>query len=209
MANLRTSINSYAFACGVFGIVILNRLASYLSPLQLYFSFSSFIVDKGSFKFGSLLVALAIPGIVGFLLFYLPYRWLSVTDTRSGNYRAIYRYLTRQAELTARTVGFFASLFLAWPFIVYWDLLARPDIRDFRVAFLCAYFLFFVAYSYFSGLGINIARLSIKRTLPTATAKKLGMDDQASWFETVRTSFMGVLASGIATYLASTLGAPG
>jgi hypothetical protein len=208
MPKLRTSINPYAFSFGIFGIITLNKLSSYLSPLQLYFSFSSFIVDKGSFQFGSLLIALSIPCIVGFLLFYLPYRWMPIAKPNSEAYRSIYRYLTRQADLTARTVGFFSSLLLAWPFITYWDILARPDIRDLRIAFLFAYFLFFVAYAYFSGFGVSIALLSLREKMPLSTIKVLGIGGRFGWSETLRTSFMGTLASGIATYLAATLGTP-
>jgi hypothetical protein len=108
-----------------------------------------------------------------------------------------------------KAAGFFTALFLAWPFIIYWDILARPDIRELRGVFLCAYFLYFVSYAYFCGLGVTIAVISVRQKLPTKLTAKLGLEGRSGWYEAIRTSFMGTLASGIATYLATSLGSPG
>jgi hypothetical protein len=73
-------------------------------------------------------------------------RW---TRGSTISYRTIYRYLALQANLTARAVGFFSSLLLAWPFIVYWDVLMQPVLQHLQFQFLCVYFLYFILYPTF------------------------------------------------------------
>ena len=206
MASSRININPYAFAGGVFGAVVLTKVASYLTPYKLYFSFSSFLYSHSSiFRWEALILKLVIPCIVGFLLFYLPFQWMRWTRGSTISYRTIYRYLALQASLTARAVGFFSSLLLAWPFIVYWDVLMQPVLQHLQFQFLCVYFLYFISYSYFAGLGVNLARLTVREQLPQpATRDLMG---RLAWLETVRTSFMGIVTSAIATYFASILGA--
>jgi hypothetical protein len=202
----RTSINPYAFAGGVFGVVFLTKVASYLTPYKLYFSFSSFLYSHRSlFRSEALALKLLIPCLVGFLMFSLPFQWMGLTRGSQINYRAIYRYLVSQASLTARAVGFFSALLLAWPFIVYWDILMEPVLQHLQFPFLCVYFLYFVSYSYFAGLGVNLARLVFRERLPQKTTRDLGQ--RLAWLEAVRTSLMGILTSAIATYFASMLGA--
>lgn len=202
----RTSINPYAFASGVFGVVVLTKVASYLTPYKLYFSFSSFLYSYRSiFRWEALTLKLLIPCIVGFLLFYLPFQWMKLTKGSTISYRTIYRYLALQANLTARAVGFFSSLLLAWPFIVYWDVLMEPVLQHLQFPFLCVYFLYFISYSYFAGLGVNLAHLTLREQLPEPRTRDLG--GRLAWLETVRTSFMGIVTSAIATYFASILGA--
>jgi hypothetical protein len=206
MALRRLSINPYAFAGGLFGTVVLTKVASYLTPYKLYFSFSSFLYSHRSiFRWEALMLKLLIPCIIGFLLFYLPFQWMRFTRGSTINYRAIYRYLALQASLTARAVGFFSSLLLAWPFIVYWDILMQPGLQHLQLQFLCVYFLYFISYAYFAGFGVHLARLFVREQLPQPATRDLV--GRLAWVETVRTSFMGMLTSAIATYFASILGA--
>jgi hypothetical protein len=203
---MRRSVNPYAFGGGVFGIILLTKAASYLTPYKLYFSFSSFLYSHRSvFRWEALILKLMVPVAVGFLLFYLPFQWMKLTKGSSVNYRAIYRYLMLQADLTAQGVGFFSALLLAWPFIVYWDVLMHPSLQSMEFPFLCVYFLYFISFAYFAGLGANLGRLAVHRELPAAATRQL--PGKLSWVEAVRTSFMGIITSAIATYLASALGA--
>jgi hypothetical protein len=48
MVSSRISINPYAFAGGMFGAIVLTKVASYLTPYKLYFSFSSFLYSHNS-----------------------------------------------------------------------------------------------------------------------------------------------------------------
>ncbi len=68
------SINPLAFLLGTFAIILLTRLASYLTPYKLYFSFSSFFFDdaRSEVSWEALGVKLATPCVVGFLLFLVP-----------------------------------------------------------------------------------------------------------------------------------------
>lgn len=206
MAFIRKSINPYAFTGGVFGIVLLTKVASYLTPYKLYFSFSSFLYDHRSiFRLEALTLKLLIPCVVGFLLYYLPFQWMRLTGGATINYRTVYRYLALQADLTARVAGFFSSLLLAWPFIVYWDVLMQPNLQHLQFPFLCVYFVYFISFSYFAGLGVHLARLGVRSHLPKSTTSDL--EGRLAWLQTVRVSFMGIVTSAIATYFASILGA--
>jgi len=202
-----TSINLYGFAFGVFGIVALSKVASYLTPYKLYFSFSSFMYDdRASFKWEGLGIKLLVPCAIGFFLFYLPFRWMIWTRGSSVNYRLISRYLLKQARLTALASGFFAALLMAWPFIAYWDILQRPDLVSYRLPFLCVYFLYFVSYAYFAGLGVALAQTLLSKQLPLSVVAD--STQRVAWLETVRVSTLGIATSAIATFLASMLALP-
>jgi hypothetical protein len=204
-ARPRSSVNVFALGGGILAVVALTRLASYLTPYKLYFSFSSFLYsDRSLFRGEALAIKLMIPVVTGFLLFYLPFQWMVATRGSRVSYVALYRYLSRDSELSARTVGFLSALLLAWPFIVFWDVLMQPNMQDLRLAFVFVYFLYFVSYSYFAGLGVSLARLALRRRLPDKVSQNAA--GKLAWVDAVRTSFLGLVTSGIATYLAATLG---
>ena len=199
-----TAVNIYGLTLGIFATLLLTKLASYLTPYKLYFSFTSMLYDdRAAFKWEALIIKLAIPCIVGFALFYLPHRWMVWTRDGSRSYRRIFRYLAREARLTAMTVGFFAALLSTWPFIVYWDVLQRPDLIDRRLPFLFVYLLYFIAYAYFTGFGVSLAQLVLREHL--TRNMNASIPQRVAWFEAIRTSFFGLVTSAIATYLASGL----
>jgi len=92
---------------------------------------------------------------------------------------------------------------MAWPFIVYWDILQRPDLLSLRFPFLCVYLLYFVSYAYFAGFGVSLARFLLRKKLPASLVADAG--DRVAWAEAIRTSLIGIVTSGIATYLAASL----
>jgi hypothetical protein len=199
-----SAINIYALTLGIFATLLLTKLASYLTPYKLYFSFTSMLYDdRASFRWEALIIKLTIPCIVGFCLFYLPHRWMVWTRDGSSSFRRIFRYLAREARLTAMAVGFYAALLSAWPFIVYWDVLQRPDLIERRLPFLFVYLLYFIAYSYFTGFGVSLAQLVLRDHL--TRNMNASLPQRVAWFEAIRTSFVGLVTSGIATYLASGL----
>jgi hypothetical protein len=199
-----SSVNVYGLVIGIFAIVLLSKVASFLTPYKLYFSFSAFLFDERAiFKWEALAIKLLLPCLIGFCLFYLPYRWMIWTRGSSVNYRRIFRYLSKEAHLTATVVGFFSALLMAWPFIVYWDILQRPDMLSLRFPFLCVYLLYFVSYAYFAGFGVSLARFALRKKLPQALVADSA--DRVAWAEAVRTSLLGIITSGIATYMASAL----
>ena len=208
MLGARRSINQYAFAVSMLATVLLTKLASYLTPYKLYFSFSSFLFSTRSlFRWEALAIKLLLPCAVGFLAFYVPCRWMMISGGGRSGYWSIYRYLAQQSETTARAAGFFSALLLAWPYIIYWDVLMDPTLQHLQFPFMCVYLLYFASYAYFAGLGIEIARLTLRARLPAAAT--LNTNGRLAWVEAVRTSFMGVITSAIATYFASRLGAGG
>ncbi len=203
--RMQTSVNAYSFACGVAAIVFLTKAASFLTPYKLYFTFSSFLYgDTSVFRWESLATKLAIPCFVGFCQYFLPFHWMLMTDGSKVSYRVLYRYLSRQATLTARLTGFFGALLMAWPIIVYWDIVVVPDRIGLKLPFLFVYGLYFIAYAYFADLGIELARLTLRSRLPLA--ETVGTTGRLRGLESIRKSLMGVITSGVATYLASRLG---
>lgn len=200
---VRGSINPYAFTLGVAAVFLLTRAASYLTPFKLYFSFQSFLfASDDRLKWTSLGIKLAIPAVVGFCLFYLPFRWINLTDDRGAN-RAAARYVAFQAELSAKAAAFFGALLMAWPFIVYWDLMVPPNLNQHRVAFYFIYLLYLISYAYFASFGILVAKWFSGQSL--SAFQKFEIEKTVSLVEGVRTSAMGVLTSAFATYLSSNL----
>jgi hypothetical protein len=205
LRRTRQSINPYGFSVAVAAIVVLTKVASYLTPYKLYFTFSSFLFSESPiFRWEALALKLAIPAVVGFSLYFFPFHWLLMISGSRINYRVLYRYLARQTDLTAKAAGFFSALLMAWPFIVYWDIMMRPDKLNLKLPFLLVYFLYILSYSYFAGLGVALAKLLLKARLPRAATT--GISARVSWLESVRTSALGVITSAIAPYFASTLG---
>ena len=204
-AASRESVSPRAFAIGVFLTVVLTKAVSYLTPYKLYFSFSSFLYSERSlFRWEALAIKLLIPAIVGFVLYYVPFQWMRATGGGKAGYRSVYRYLALQADPTARTVGFFSALLLAWPFVVYWDVLMAPTMLHLRVAFLCIYLLYFVSYAYFASLGVYLAQFAVRQYLPVQVRREaIG---RLGWLNAIRTSTLGIVTSAIATYLAAHLG---
>jgi len=201
------SINPYGFAFGVAGIVLLTKAASFLTPYKLYFTFSSFLYgDTNVFRWESLVIKLVIPVLIGFLLYYLPFHWMRITRGSNVSHRTLYRYLSRQSQLTAKMTGFFGALLMAWPIIVYWDIVVSPDRIGLKLPFLFAYILYFIGYAYFADLGVVLAKLLLQASLPKAAT--VGISGRVSRLESIRTSLMGIITSGIATYFASRLGTP-
>lgn len=197
------SVNPYAFSLGVAAIFLLSRMASYLTPFKLYFSFQSFLyVSDDRLKWTSLGVKLIVPAFVGFILFYLPFQWL-LHRHRSDGASRLAEYLRDQSDLTARCSGFFAALLMAWPFIVYWDLMVPPNLHQHRIAFYFIYFLYFVSYAYFASLGVLLAKYFLGERL--TKLQKLEIQKTMNLLDAVRTSAMGVLTSGVATYLSTSL----
>ena len=198
------AVNIYGLTLGIFSILLLTKLASYLTPYKLYFSFTSMLYDdRAAFKWEALIIKLTIPCIVGFCLFYLPHRWMVWTRDGSRSYRRIFRYLAREVRLTAMSAGFYAALLTTWPFIVYWDVLQRPDLIERRLPFLFVYLLYFIAYSYFTGFGVSLAQLVLRDRLTRGMNAEI--PQRVAWFEAIRTSVFGLVTSAIATYLASGL----
>lgn len=197
-------INPAGLALGIAGVVLLTRAASFLTPYKLYFSFSSFLLDRGApLRWEALAIKLLIPCLVGFLLFYAPFKWFESTRGRRFSFRKV-RYLGAQVDATARASGFFAALLLAWPFIVYWDVLMHPQVQHLRLPFFLIYFLYALSFAYFAGLGVHLGRLALRNSLPTRDVESALTATR--WAEALRTSLVGLVTSAIATYLATRLG---
>jgi hypothetical protein len=201
-------LNLWAFALGVSSIIVANKLVSYLTPFKLYFTFSWFLYgEKAAHKWEALTIKLLIPTLVGFLLFYVPYFFLRRIGAPERWLMSTYRYLRRDALVTAQAAGFFAAFVLAWPLIAYWDLLMAPELQDKKAVFFLVYPLYFAAYYYFAGLGVALATLTTRNQLPEHIFER--ERTRLGWIEATQHTFMGIATSALATYLASSLGSVG
>jgi len=199
------SIHPVAFLSGLFGILCLTKLSDYLTPYKLYFSFSSFFFDdttRATHRWEALGIKLLIPFVVGFSIFYILVH-IYVHFDKNGLSPPTLAYITEQAEITTRYSGFFSALLMAWPFLVYWDIMIRPDLANYRWGYLIVYILYALSYGYFCMLGVLIAKLYMNNLLPKLSTA--GISDRLSWLQGIRSSFLGIVTTAIATFLATRL----
>jgi len=201
------SVNPYAFTIGCLLIVLFSHIASYLTPYKLYFSFVGLLFDasQGPTRWVALFVKLAIPVVTGFILFILPFYWSRVTAVGAQPGNPVSRYLTTQADLSVRMAAFFAGLLMAWPFISYWEIMARPDILPNKIPFLIVYLLYCISYSYFGGVGVALAKWRIGDKL--SEAERQSIKGPLAITESIRTSILGAFTSALATFFAANLSA--
>lgn len=200
---MNKSINIYGLILGIIGIIILTKLSSHLTPYRLYFTFTSFLFeDESTLKWYSLLIKLMIPCAVGFLLIYIPIQYLRTSENNDKTKTSI-NYISNQSTQTARAVGFYSALLLAWPYITHWDMLMHPVYHHLKTPYMMVYFIYMISYAYFAELGVNLGSIAASKAMNNIEVK---LDKKYMWIETIRTSFMGVVTSGIASYFATTLG---
>lgn len=203
-----TSINPTGLIIGVTLVVLLTKISSFLTPYKIYFSFSSFFIEDASDnRWIALTIKLVIPIIVGFILFAVPFFWLLRASTTRLHLFLYYRYLARQATVTAVAACVAAALLQAWPFIQYWDVLMRPDYGDVQLPFMVAYALYLVSYGYFAQLGIYLAKIAYRSHLPRLETEEAIAG--VGWLELIRTTVVGAIPTALATLYTGLLQLPG
>jgi hypothetical protein len=182
-------INSVAFAIGIALMILIVKASSFLAPFNLYFSISTLVVGGSElFSPWALLVKLAIPFLVGFLICFLPYKMADhpwVLNTKIST--SLRDYASGYAVTTAQAAAFFGSLLLSWPMIVHWDILAAFEVRELRALFIVSYLVYFVAYGFMGGAGARTALALVKA------------GGAPQWIVSARDGAVGALAGGIAT----------
>lgn len=184
-------INLTAFALSLTLIIILTKLSSFLVPFNLYFSFSTLFVGSGELFSGkALAIKLAIPTIVGMVVYYVPYKVAISMGTRSDFGKRLDTFCTEHAVPSVQAAAFFGAVLLAWPMIVHWDVLAGYAVRQYRGTFIIIYFLYFFSFGLLAGAGA--------RMVGTLIARRQGQR-KPKWISTLRDGFIGALAGGIAS----------
>jgi hypothetical protein len=194
-------IDPTAFSITVFGLVCLNKLTSFLTPYKLYFSFSSFLYnDSAVFKWQSLLIKLALPVVFAYSFYTVSARILLLSQRYGRSADQMISFLRYSADMSVKMGTMFAAILLAWPFLVYWDVLIDPTIRVHRFAFYVSYLLYFSSYYFLAGFGLQLAKLYIARTSRGGGLLKEAVPD-VSWLAPIRHGVAAAVTSIIATYI--------
>ncbi len=126
MNQASRSIDLPLFAGCVFVIVLLSQILGALLPINVYFSFRSFLLnDEGSYRYLALVVKLAIPLLSG-ALSTMVFGYL-LSPSYEGRLR-FYATIRETFALSLFSAGFFSGLLQAWPQIAYWDIFADPRV---------------------------------------------------------------------------------
>ncbi len=173
-------INPLAFSIATALIICLVKLSSFLAPFNLYFNFSTLFVGTGSsFPVRALVLKFLIPLISGFLLYYIPFRFIPMLN-KLANADGINKYLNHDVVVTCKAAGLFSSLLLAWPMIIHWDILAAYEVRKYQSVFLLIYFFYFIAYAQLAGAGAKLAaRYSSKNNSSINSPKWIAISKDA------------------------------
>jgi hypothetical protein len=199
-------LNPAAFAVTVFGVVILHKLVSFLTPYKLYFSFSSFLYNQtGALRWQSLALKLALPALFAFVFYVLAYRFLESQQRYGRPADRVLAFVSDALEPSLKMGALFAAILLAWPFLVYWDILIEPTLRDRRFMFVVAYLLYFAAYYFFAGLGVQLAKAYLARGRKTHSLLAEGVGD-FSWLAPLRDAAAGAVTSLLASGLTAMAG---
>jgi hypothetical protein len=91
--------------------------------------------------------------------------------------------------------GFFAAFLSAWPIIVYWDLLANPEVAHLKAIFFALYVLYMFGFGYVTLFGF-LGALFVNEYLEGGkyeTAKLVSVAELS------RVGMLWILSSGIAS----------
>ena len=179
-------------------LVLVARAAGLILPPDLYFTFESFLFDKAAaLRYYALALKLVAPVAAGFATVLV----LVWSTRRDGPAR---RRALRALHPSLFVAGAAASFLMAWPFILYWDIFASPEVRGRKATFFLAYLFYFAAFGYFCLLGGNLAQLLLRRRLPAGMVAFA--ERNVTWADGVRSDVLGSFATIAATAIADILG---
>ncbi len=186
-----------AFFVSICLTISLSHVASMVLPVDIYFSFKSFLFDTDNkFRYLALIIKLAIPFISGFGVTIIFANWSAPHDREISMDRRLtfYQFARDNLSLTFFVSGAFAAALQAWPAIVFWDFVADPQVVDLKFLFYGVYCIYFVSYGYFTLAGAYAALTVLGKrndlSIPGSEAlKSLG--------KSARSGILGFITSGI------------
>ena len=195
------SINPLIFLIATLINLLIIKIAAYLLPDRMYFSFSSFLFDDRSIlKLQAVALKLALPLVTAFALAAVV-RWARNTQVQLfSEAPALNHTIQEQLEITLMSAAFLSALLLAWPYILLWDLLIDPRIATQRLLFLLAYLIYFVGYAYFARAGVEAAAVILSRDRENEPITLSTFTEHPA-VKPVVTSIGGAIASAIAAFL--------
>lgn len=150
----RFTLDAVLYVSSTFAVLVIARALSLAIPSEFYFTFQALFSDRPPQDlvlalFGKMLA----PAIVGFACGWLLHRSARQSGWRNRTARMARRL--RQLWASSVFLGAFTAAFLsAWPMIVYWDLLANPEVAHLKAVFFVLYLLYMFAFGYVALLGL-------------------------------------------------------
>lgn len=177
-----------------FAVLVGSRLLSLAIPSEYYFTFQSLFSDRPSQKMViAVLGKMFAPALVGFIA-----GWLLDAATRQSDavnrHASLARRLRQRWSPSVFLGAFFAAFISAWPMIVYWDLLANPEVAHLKMVFFALYLIYMFAFGYVALLGLLAAVFVREQLRADPEAKKV-----VSASELSRVGALWLLHSGIAS----------
>lgn len=176
-----------------FAVLVVARLLSLSIPSEYYFSFQSLFSDRPSQKIVlAVLGKMLAPFFVGLVA-----GW--VLDAMARQPGRVSRNATLARRLRQRWspsifIGAFSAAFIsAWPMIVYWDLLANPEVANLKAVFFVLYLVYMLAYGYVALLGLLTA-IFLREQMAAGEGRRT-----VSVAELSRVGAMWLLHSGVAS----------
>ena len=153
----RITMDAVLWVSTTFAVLVVSRALSLAIPSEYYFSFQALFSDRPSQK-----IVLAVLGkMLGPFLVGLAVGWYLDSSTRRDE--RISRHATQARRLRYRwsptvfLAAFSAAFVSAWPMIVYWDLLANPEVMQLKALFFVLYLIYMLAFGYVALLGLLAA----------------------------------------------------
>lgn len=185
----------------VFLILAAGRLISLIVPSEFYFTFQSLFSDRPS---QNLILAtlgkMVAPLLSGFACGWFVCRRVFRLHGHRGLGASFRRRLKGLWSPTIFLGGFFAAFISAWPIMIYWNLMANPEVGHLKAVFFLLYLLYMLAYGYMALLGFLGAIFFREHLGGHAGAEKL-----VSLPELTRVGAMWLFSSGIASSLMEAL----
>jgi hypothetical protein len=184
------------FVLTVFSVLALGRVFSLVIPSEFYFTFQSLFADRTPQNqilalFGKMLAPFACGFTFGWFIYARP---LSAA-LPGKKFSTFARRLRFRWSPTMFLAGFFAAFLSAWPIIVYWDLLANPEVAHLKAIFFALYVLYMFGFGYVTLFGF-LGALFVNEYLEGGkyeTAKLVSVAELS------RVGMLWILSSGIAS----------
>jgi len=198
----RITMDALLWVSTTFAVLVGARLLSLAIPSEYYFTFQSLFSDRPSQKMAlAVLGKMLSPLLVGFMLGWL--LDVATRQTEGVNRHATLARRLRQRWAPSIFLGAFSAAFIsAWPMIVYWDLLANPEVAHLKALFFAMYLIYMFAFGYVALLGLLAAVFA--REHMRADSED-GQKRVVSVGELSRVGALWLLHSGIASVVLDTI----
>ncbi len=191
----RMGVDLVLFLAATFGIMVIGRLISIGVPLEYYFTFQSIFSErKPSALVISALVRMLGPLLFCFAIGFFLFGRANAAASHKRSFAAFRRRLRLRWQPTIFLAGFLAAFLGAWPQVIYWDLLANPQVADLKAVFFVLYVVYMVAFGFVALLGFLCGVFVGESLGGTEPADKL-----VSTAEISRVGLLWLLNSGISS----------